>query len=192
MENINEIVQGVKVFAETAKINPIVSEQELSDNVELVAAIKSKIKKLEATRKEFTADARQQIKVINDKFKMATAPLEDLEKSIKIQIKLYVEKKEREAAAELKRQQEEEAKRLAENPEAAPSVPVVKSQQNTVRTELGSASMKKIWKHELVDLSLVPVEYLALDSAKVTQAIRDGKREIPGIRIYQDTSIAIR
>lgn len=52
---------------------------------------------------------------------------------------------------------------------------------------------KKAWKCEAVDLSLVPKEFLIiqLNSQAVLAAARGGVKEIPGVRIWQETQIAL-
>jgi hypothetical protein len=43
-----------------------------------------------------------------------------------------------------------------------------------------------------MDPAAVPLGYLTIDDAAVKGAIRDGIREIPGIRIYQDERFTIK
>lgn len=50
----------------------------------------------------------------------------------------------------------------------------------------------KTWTHAIVDESLIPREYLVVDTAKVTKAIREGVREIPGISIFQKEGLTVR
>lgn len=57
---------------------------------------------------------------------------------------------------------------------------------------IGVKGLTKRWTFELQDLSKVPAEYLKLDEVKVRQKIAEGAREIPGLRIFQDTSLSLR
>jgi hypothetical protein len=50
---------------------------------------------------------------------------------------------------------------------------------------------RKVWRFEIQDAGLVPREYLTVDEKKIRAAVREGAREIPGVRIYQETQIAI-
>jgi hypothetical protein len=50
----------------------------------------------------------------------------------------------------------------------------------------------KRWTYEVTDISRVPREYLAIDSAAIRAAIASGNRSIAGIRIYQDESLSLR
>jgi hypothetical protein len=57
---------------------------------------------------------------------------------------------------------------------------------------VGTASVRLTWTYEVVTLDEVPREYLVLNPAAVTRAIRDGARAIPGLRIYQREGVAMR
>jgi len=84
---------------------------------------------------------------------------------------------------------EEEAKR---NEIVAPQVqaPITPKQDTTVRTETGTTAFsKKPWKHEIVDVKLVPREYCVVSDSRIRDAIKQGVREIPGVRIYQETKM---
>lgn len=50
---------------------------------------------------------------------------------------------------------------------------------------------RKRWVFEVEDASQIPRGFLTLDEKTVRAAIADGVREIPGIRIFEETSIAI-
>ena len=43
-----------------------------------------------------------------------------------------------------------------------------------------------------LDAALVPREYLIVDEKQIRQAVRDGVREIPGVRIEQVDELAVR
>lgn len=48
------------------------------------------------------------------------------------------------------------------------------------------SNVRKVWKFEVVNLALVPANFLTIDDAKVKAAIAEGAREIPGLKIFQD------
>lgn len=50
----------------------------------------------------------------------------------------------------------------------------------------------KTWTHEITDESLIPREYLVVDPAKITKAIREGLRTIPGVNIFQKEGLTVR
>lgn len=72
----------------------------------------------------------------------------------------------------------------------------------TTRVAGGSASVRKEWTFEVVDLAIVPREIqvgeakatlLVLDESLVRRLIKSaGVRSIPGLRIYQDAGLAVK
>lgn len=51
---------------------------------------------------------------------------------------------------------------------------------------------RRVWTFEVEDAGKVPREFLCVDEKKIREAIRSGAREIPGVRIFQDLSVAVR
>ena len=51
---------------------------------------------------------------------------------------------------------------------------------------------RTIWKFELEDISCVPAEFLLLNEVAVRDHIRKGNFELPGVRIFQEKTLAIR
>lgn len=87
------------------------------------------------------------------------------------------------AAADLAAKREERpAFELAERVEA----------KTTVQTSRGSGTRKKRWTAEVVDESLVPREYLVVDQVKLNVAVRAGVREIAGVKIEQQSELAMK
>lgn len=52
--------------------------------------------------------------------------------------------------------------------------------------------LTKRWVFEVTDAAQVPRAYMQVDEKLVRQAVADGARSIPGVRIYQEESISIR
>lgn len=49
---------------------------------------------------------------------------------------------------------------------------------------------RKVWKHEIVDVQLVPAEFLIVDEVAIRKAVLAGARNIPGVRIFEDVVIS--
>lgn len=107
--------------------------------------------------------------------------------------------------AEQKKLQElaEQAKQANEQAQQAASVAVIEAANETlivapsksVRTEDGMASRKLVWKFEVENLVLTMKahpELFELNQKAVNQLIQSGERSIAGLRIYQDSIIAIK
>jgi hypothetical protein len=52
--------------------------------------------------------------------------------------------------------------------------------------------VRKVWRFAIVDANLIPREFLTVDQPTVNAAIKEGKRDIPGLRIYEEEIMAAR
>lgn len=100
---------------------------------------------------------------------------------------------EAEIAAAKKAAEEEAAKHNIE----APTIPdpVFQKTDTVTRTETGAAAFsRKPWKFEVENLAEVPEEYTkrVINDQAIKDAIKQGVREIKGIRIYQENQINFR
>jgi hypothetical protein len=64
--------------------------------------------------------------------------------------------------------------------------------QEAVAPSVAGVSTSVVWRFEVVDPAAVPREFLVVDEVAVRAAIRGGRRDIPGLRIYDDTRISVR
>jgi len=62
-----------------------------------------------------------------------------------------------------------------------------------VQTDLGIAGQRDNWKYEVIDINLVPREYLMINASMLTPIVKasKGKIVIPGIRVFNEPIIAI-
>ena len=97
------------------------------------------------------------------------------------------ERKAQEAARELQKKINAEAKKKKIEPIPIP-IPALPQKQAPTRTEEGSGSMKKVWTwdKESYDFALIPDEYKMIDGPAINKAIKAAVRNIPGIRIFQE------
>ena len=72
------------------------------------------------------------------------------------------------------------------------TVPVMPEEQRAVRTENASAHQRKVWTFEIQNAALVPADYKIINEQAIRDAIRIGIREIPGVRIYEETKTVFR
>jgi septal ring factor EnvC (AmiA/AmiB activator) len=102
-------------------------------------------------------------------------------------------RKREEAEIEAVRKKAEEEARAIEVKVPEVPMPIMPERENITRTELGtSAHQRKEWKHEVVNPDLVPREYLTVDDKKIREAVKMGVREIPGVRIFEDSTTVFR
>ncbi len=98
--------------------------------------------------------------------------------------------------AEMKRKEEED-KLKQENPEI--KVPVIATQEEReLHQDLReiekskSKDIRKVWTFRVVNLNLVPREYLMLNESAVKEAIKNGNYHISGLEIFQETKLNLR
>ena len=58
--------------------------------------------------------------------------------------------------------------------------------------EDGKLTKIKKWVWELENEAVVPQEYLCLDSKKIDEAVKQGVRNIPGIKVFEKEEISMR
>jgi hypothetical protein len=104
-----------------------------------------------------------------------------------LEAELAAKKKASAKQKALVHQREEEARKELEAlpPEGAPL---------GIKTEKGTLHVRKVWRWKLEDVNLVPKPYVQvlIDGKKVDLAVKNGKRKIPGLKIYQDEEMASR
>ena len=61
-----------------------------------------------------------------------------------------------------------------------------------LRSGMGSANVVKRWTAVVVDEAQVPRAYLKVDQVAINAAVKAGMRDIPGVRIEQSDSLAVR
>ena len=83
------------------------------------------------------------------------------------------------------------AEELAAQAEITAAIaPVVESKIE----EVFGISTRKVWKYEIIDLTILPREYMIPDESYIGKIVRasQGKKEIPGVKIYSENTIASR
>lgn len=170
-------------------------------------------KRVEEIRTALVKPHNDQVKAINTYAKSLLKPLDDFETLIKDQLKLFeaklekirqaeAEKAEKERQqAETKARKEAEIASLFDEKEGAQAEIMLEAKvveaEATKKAQLAQIAQNKVtgarrvWTFEVTDEAKVPREFLSVDEKKIRQAVREGAREIPGVRIFQETSIAI-
>lgn len=83
------------------------------------------------------------------------------------------------------------AEAAAHAPLAVAETPQVAEPVGPRRTSGGTVSTRMVWKHEIVDAAQVPREFLVVDERLIREAVRAGRRDIPGVRIFEDAELAV-
>lgn len=173
---------------------------------EFLTSIKTRIKRIEEIRKFFVDPLNQQVKRINDLFRTPADKYKSMETQVKRLIADYTleqEKIRREQEAKLQAQHQKEiekAEKQGKEVEFA-MTPTIEKPEQTVKADGGSATTRTVWKFNVVYISdlirqantnSALQKFLMVDEKAVRQAIAEGAREIPGIKIYEDIEVSVR
>lgn len=187
---------------EAERLLVVASDQAESEAIGFVATVKRQAKEAEEVRFETVRPANDYVRRVNAMFKPLADAFDVLERRIKGKILAYQAEKEkrlREAqrileeehrkkvAAELAR-----AKRRKEEPAiVAPALSIIPDAQTRVGT-IGSATSKKVWTFEVVDVSKLPAQYVQPNPVAINAAVKSGVRSIAGVRIYERPELSVR
>lgn len=98
--------------------------------------------------------------------------------------KLELSKKDEKA--ELKRIEEEKQAKIEEAQQEDFNFNDNDFQQSkTVHSETGSTTFKKVWDFEVINPLEIPREFMQVDLVAIRKAVKDGKRTIPGVKIFE-------
>lgn len=191
---INEMV-------EQAASLEVVDDQTNITAVEMTAQARKLYKAIEDIRKAAVAPSNEFVKAVNAVAKTYTGRFETIGNGLKKKISQYqakVELERRKAEAEARKAAEEAQKKLdAEAKKAGVEpvkveAPVVPDPPKATYTAEGSAHQRKQWTFEVENAADVPREYLTVDEKKIREAVKAGVREIPGVRIWEESTTVIR
>lgn len=183
-----------RVLAEAEALQ-IIDDATMQLGLEIAQRSTKTANMLDKKRTDLTEPYRNYTSAINSLFAMCIDPLKEVgKKHINPKAIAYSRKKDLERLEAEKRAQEE-ARKLQDRldaesaeknlPRVEVPTPVLPQKMGPIRTEAGSASIRKDWKAILVDEHKVPREYMTIDWPKVNQAVRGGERNIPGFEIRQ-------
>ena len=168
----------LEVFIEkVSDINKIKSVEDLTKADEARIKIKDKLEQLENERKEVTAPMNKSLKVVNDRYKTLTVPLKELKDKIEKMILEYRRVEEEKRLAEEAKLIEMSGNELATITNSVPAV---------IETKTAKTTFVKKWTYEIIDEKKIPRQFLMVNDSAVKDAISEGKREINGLKIYQE------
>ncbi len=189
----------------------IVTVETIEPVSDTLRAIKLSMKEIEARRKEITNPLDEAKKAAMLQQNKMLAPMVQIEKQLKGKVGGYLSEKQRlqeeadrklreaeiakkEAAkAEIMEQAEMSESELAldgaikidEEIEELKTAPITKI-STAHRGTFSGAYQKTVKKWRVVDKKLVPAEFLIVDEKQIGALVRAGRKEIPGIRIWDE------
>lgn len=219
MENlINPVEIKAREFLLKIRSSEIINEGDNLKACELLKKINSYNKTVKSLKSAEEAPFKSSLKEITEKYKNALDFLAEAEKLLRSKISDYAEIK-LERLREIqkldtKRTEEIAIKKLDElqalkesagdydKVTKAALISSIDSKVNAVIEEISTAdeisvgnsmtTFRKYITFEIVDITKVPAEYLSVDTKAINQAIRNGVRDIPGLKIFEKLSTVMR
>jgi hypothetical protein len=185
------IKQEVDEFLYNNQVVVIKSQQDFLTASDTLKIISQKIKKVEEKRKEYTAPLDESKKRIMADFQAITKPLEEFVAAVKEKMIEWQKIEQKRLDEEQKKLEAEALKKAKAEGKSEVEVAIVNNIK-TQRADFSTATLKKIWTFEVISEIEIPREYLTVDEKKIKEAIKNGVREIKGVKIYQEESLAIR
>lgn len=205
VNQLDKRVNGLKVVDDK-------SSQEATIVLKSVTEMK---KRVTEKRNAIVKPIQESVKLIDAEFKKILEPLGKCESLVRAGMGEYFKKKERErieaenkARAEALRKEKELSKELRskndlirENAEqelmgaTAKAEAKVPEKIKSVSTNVGMVTSRKEWKFSIINIDNIPEELLKpreVDSSKVKAAIKLGRKQIPGLRIWEDVITIVR
>ena len=166
---------------------PISSPEQMELRVGNLSLLNKELKRITAHKEEKTKPINAALKAIRADYK----PFEEqLESAIALErkcISVYQTEQKRIADAEAKKIDDRigEGKGKFTMATAARKSGEIERPEEVVKTNVGQVSFKTVRKFELVDIKLVPHEYLEVNETLVRSALKENK-ELPGFRYFDE------
>ncbi len=152
--------------------------------------INGQLKTIEAERLEITRPLNDALTAANNLFKRLKAPFQEAKELLTDKITEWHTKEETRIREENEKREREEIRRRKiqdshkdRGHKVSDEIPVVDSIAPK-DNKIGSGHITKTWTFEVLDKNKVPEIFKKVDEVEVRDAIRAGKREIPGLRIF--------
>lgn len=195
-----------ELLSEGKKVTIVQDANQDQVAISLAARMKKIFNRLEEIRLHFVGPHWDYKKKVDNFFKKYTDPLQAGEKELGRKsgsFRLLLEQERRRQEAQQRAEADALQKRLDDEAKEAKKAgvpfeavtalaPVMAPLPKVTRTEEGSASGVHKWTFEIEDADLVPREFLVPDEKLIRQAVKDGRREIPGCRIFEEMNTRIR
>ncbi|MDD4875861.1 MAG: hypothetical protein PHQ86_01835 [Dehalococcoidales bacterium] len=166
-----------------------------TDDLSTMATLK---KTLAAKYREYSVPINNCLSTVRAAFDLVNKPLAEADSITRTKILSYRQEAERRRreAEEINRQKEELARREAALNEGVITVDttpvdVPRAPATKIHTEVGSMGTMKVRKWVITDINLIPRQYMLVNESLVTQLVKKGIQEIPGIEIYEDEVLRV-
>ncbi len=212
MEDIRSDSEVALVQSQTPalvdKANKLQITDELSSKLanDILVGLKDFQKKMEVRRVFFVKPIQDHVKNINTEFKKLSEPLADAYAIVREKLTTWcvaLEKRKAEAEAKVREAKDKKSAAAADffDEEAPPPAEIVKPSAG-VQSSLGKTHTRKVWTFDIEDKAKVPDTFKSIDEPKINAMIKAHTQtikgvsgcdlEIPGVKIFQKTVLAVR
>jgi len=182
-EKINKETKTVSTMvSKSSKLTLVKTDEDVTKATEFLVQVKNKIDEYEEERQGYTKPLNETLRKLNARFKELTEPLKTAARTVNDAILSYREEKEAKRLIEQAKFQKKNGNTDIELSSTLPDI---------VESKSGESRVSKHWTFEVVDEKKVPREYLTVNDAKVDEAIKNGVREIAGLKIFQKERLSI-
>lgn len=188
--------QYLRAYAEALDVATVEDVMRATDDLNVIAKLK---RALEDHRKEFTGPINDNLKAVNGAFKALLAPLDEADAITRAKVMSFKREEARKAAEieEINRLKMEAARKeaalnfgeISETVQLLQEAAPVPTRIHGATATLGTMKVRK-W--EVQDLAKVPDEYKVIDAGRVGKLVKAGIPSIPGIRIWDEETLAVR
>jgi hypothetical protein len=180
---IDNAIARVEILNALYNAETVAGNAQIKKDASLKLAQISKL--LDSKRVEAVKPALEEQRRINGVFKPVIEKLEAMSKGFINQVAEFVriEEKEEQEFRALQAKVEAEAL-LANKP--------IEKQEIVVTAPTVKLSETKVWVYDIVDDKEIPRAFLQPNEKAILEAIRAGKRQIPGVKIYEKTIVGRR
>ena len=197
---IMALYDEAKILLEYANMRVIATLDDTkaaTNDLSLIAKLK---KAMEAKRKDYLLPFQEHVKEVNDTYKLLMAPVELADEVTRSKVTNFNREQERIKAEQEKinalRMEAATKEAALNNGEIKESVILVDVIQpvKKVMADLASSGMRANWTYEVTDFAALPNEYKLPNTSmlnSLAKSIKDS-RTIPGLRIYNDPTLAVR
>lgn len=165
-----EDLKPVQSLTDEARSITITTARDIEEAGYTLKKLSDSKKQVEDYRISMTKPLNESLRAINNFFKQFSEPLTDVDRDVREKIKVFNE--------QFKEKETIDQRDYAEMSLAS-------------RNKVGGVKLKKVWTMEVIDSSLVPLEYMLVDEIKIRKFISAGIREIPGIKIFQKEIVSL-
>lgn len=213
-----QLEQSGKLAVQTAKALTVASQEDYEKGATYLTGITTRMKQVTDYWKDKKQAAAAAHKALVNAEKQMLKPLEEAEAIIKKSMLDYqraVEKARREAEAEARRRQQEEAMRLVDqaaqaeekgddqaaaiNMAMAEMVSEMPAAPQVATPTAAGTSVRKTWKARITDPKVVPAYYNDMEIRNINMSVLNnyarltkGTVQIPGVEFYQESSLGVR